>query len=467
MNPFLNPFTGFPFLRDFITDPRRLQRLTPEKLNRYRNKSFRKALAYAWTVPVYREKYQNHGITPDTISNLDEIDKLPLITKRELLENYPDKVVPLRYKKEKAQMISTSGSSGKILTFYSDFLTMSKAATISIRELQTYGLQWNASKIAYVINFNTYQVNEAINQGLVTHARTLSLLSNHLQMNPFQPIPELLSRLDEFEPEAIVSYPATFQNLAYLKSKGYGPHVKPKILIVGGYVLDPYIRNYVEQAFNCKMVNVYGSAESGGDITFECLCGTWHIHQDLYNVEAVDKNMQPVESGKKGRIIVTRLFGRGTPFIRYTGMDDLIIIEPTHECECGLTTPSIKSVVGRIGSTIVLPDGRIYPSASFSIMSSILNDLKTNKVRQFQIVQKTLDEIEISLVFDDENRNSEPSVDDIIKAMETAYIKMVGSAVTITVREKKEIASEEGKPFAFVISNVNRDKIEEMLDSLE
>ena len=467
MNPFLNPFTGFPFLRDFITDPDRLRRLSPKKLDNYRNKAFRKAMMYSWTVPIYQQKYQNQGITPKMISRVEDIHRLPFISKKELLDNFPDNVVPSRYDKRKAQMICTSGSSGKILSFYSDFLTMCKAATISIRELQAYGLHWNISKIAHLINFNSYQVNEAINRGLVSYARTFSLLQNHLQMNPFQPIPELLSRLDEFEPEAIVSYPATFQNLAYLKLKGYGPHVKPKILIVGGYVLDPYIRNYVEQAFNCKMVNVYGSAESGGDITFECLCGTWHIHQDLYNVEAVDKNMQPVESGKKGRIIVTRLFGRGTPFIRYTGMDDLIIIEPTHECECGLTTPSIKSVVGRIGSTIVLPDGRIYPSASFSIMSSILNDLKTNKVRQFQIVQQTLDEIEISLVFDDENRNSEPSVDDIIKAMETAYIKMVGSAVTITVREKKEIASEEGKPFAFVISNVNRDKIEEMLDSLE
>jgi len=396
-------------------------------------------MMYSWTVPIYQQKYQNQGITPKMISRVEDIHRLPFISKKELLDNFPDNVVPSRYDKRKAQMICTSGSSGKILSFYSDFLTMCKAATISIRELQAYGLHWNISKIAHLINFNSYQVNEAINRGLVSYARTFSLLQNHLQMNPFQPIPELLKRLDEFRPDAIVSYPVTFQNLAYLKMKGYGINVKPRIIIVGGYVLDPYIREYVEQAFGCKMVNVYGSAESGGDISFECLKGTWHINHDFYHIESVNKNMEAVEPGKKGRIIVTRLFGRGTPFIRYSGMDDLITLGPTHECECGLNTPSIKSVEGRIGSTIVLPDGRIYPSASFSIISTILNDLKTNKVRQFQIIQKNLDEIEISLVFDDENRNATPSVDCIIEKVEAAYIKIVGPLVKIIVKEKKEI----------------------------
>ncbi len=467
MNPFLNPFTGFPFLRDFLTDPARLRRLSQRKLDEYRNKAFRKAVVYAWNVPVYREKYRNQGITPDMIFEVEDIQRLPFITKKELLDNFPDNVVPLGYDKRKAQMICTSGSSGKILTFYSDFLTISKAVTISIRELQAYGLHWNTSRIAHIINFNPYQVNEAINQGFVSHARTFSLLQNHLQLNPFQPIPELMKQLDDFKPDAIVSYPVTFQHLAYLKMKGNGTHVKPRILFVGGYVLDPYIRDYVEQAFGCKMVNVYGSAESGGDISFECLKGTWHINHDFYHIESVNKDLEAVEPGKKGRIIVTRLFGRGTPMIRYTGMDDLITLEPVHECECGLCTPSIKGVEGRIDSTIVLPDGRMYPSASFSIMSTILNDLKTNKVRQFQIVQKQLNEIEISLVFDDEQRNTAPSVDRIIETVEAAYVKMVGPLVKIIVKEKKEITSEEGKPSPFVVSYVPRDKIQEMLDQLD
>jgi len=46
MNPFLNPITGLPFLKNYIFDPGRLERLSPEKMKKYRNKVLRKAVRY-------------------------------------------------------------------------------------------------------------------------------------------------------------------------------------------------------------------------------------------------------------------------------------------------------------------------------------------------------------------------------------------------------------------------------------
>jgi len=66
--------------------------------------------------------------------------------------------------------------------------------------------------------------------------------------------------------------------------------------------------------------------------------------------------MDVVDFGKKGHIVLTRMLGRGTPFIRYTEMDDWATI--LQECECVLRTPIIKGgVEGRMSTSVILPDG--------------------------------------------------------------------------------------------------------------
>ena len=51
MNPFLNPFIPIPFIKNYILDPGRIERLGAEKLERYQNKALRKMVFYAYTVP--------------------------------------------------------------------------------------------------------------------------------------------------------------------------------------------------------------------------------------------------------------------------------------------------------------------------------------------------------------------------------------------------------------------------------
>jgi phenylacetate-coenzyme A ligase PaaK-like adenylate-forming protein len=255
--------------------------------------------------------------------------------------------------------------------------------------------------------------------------------------------------------DIIYTYPIALQHLAYFKRKGYADKINPKLLEVGGYSMDEYTRNYISDAFNCPVVNVYQSVESASDIAFECLCGTWHINNDFYFVETVNDKNEVVGPDEKGHIVLTRLFGKGTPIVRYTGMDDWVTIIDDHECECGLRTPILKNgVEGRISARIVLPDGRVYPAASFAIISLVLNELNTYKVRQFQIVQNKIDEIEIKLVIDNDLRDKGPSVELIFEKIKEAYKELAGPEVKIKVVEVKEIKSPPGKPLPLVISKV-------------
>jgi phenylacetate-coenzyme A ligase PaaK-like adenylate-forming protein len=82
MNPFLNPLTGLPFIKNIIFDPGRLHRLNHKQMERYRDKVLRKTVKYAYTVPLYNKKYKDAGVHPDDIKGIENIIKLPFVTKK-------------------------------------------------------------------------------------------------------------------------------------------------------------------------------------------------------------------------------------------------------------------------------------------------------------------------------------------------------------------------------------------------
>ncbi len=351
--------------------------------------------------------------------------------------------------------LNTSGSTGKPVQFYTDFATLSMAAGSFLRELRVYGLDWRRARSAHIGNFTPGKADEVFQRGFSERIRIVNTQKNMLMANTFEPMKELLGKLDVFRPDALILYPVTFQHLAHLKKRGFGEHVRPKVLMCGGYVLDEYTRRYVEDAFGCRMVNVYGAAESGADIAFECLEGTWHVNHDLFQVEVMDEHQRLVPEGVTGHLVMTRLFGSGTPFIRYTGIDDWVAVQGETSCACGLRTPTLKhGVAGRASTYVVLPDGRVFPAASFAILNYALRDLKTFKVKQYQIVQEKVDEVDVRLVIDEELRNVGPSVEVILQKVREAYEAKVGPGVHVTVHEVAEIPSEKGKPAPLVISKV-------------
>lgn len=455
MNPFLNPITGLPFLKNYIFNPGRLKRCNYKQIKKYRDKAFRKVIKYAYTIPIYHKKYKEANVHPDDIKTVNDVVKLPFISKKELIDNFPDGIIPVNYKKEKGFIATTGGSSGKPISLYFDFDTLSKSLFFMLRKGIIYN--FNPMKVRLVI-IGTYasgRIDRVFEDAISQHTRFARKTDYSLSLNAYDPLKNIVKKLNDFKPDIILSYPVTLQQLGYFKKKGYGKNINPRLIFSGGYSLDNYTKKYVEEAFDCRIFNLYQSVESIGDIAFECFEGTWHVNHDFYHLEAVDENMSLVNSGVRGHIILTRLFGKGTPIIRYSGMDDWITLLPYYECDCGLSTPIIKNgVEGRISAQIFLPDGRVYPAASFESVSLVLNALKTSKIIQFQTVQNKIDDIEILIVIDNDLRDVGPSIDFIFKKIKEAYEKKCGPNVKITVKEVKEIKSAKGKPLPLAISKV-------------
>ena len=457
MNPLLNPKILFPFVKNYIFDSGRLINSTPEQIQRYKDKAFRHMVKFAYTVPLYHDKYKKAGVHPSYIRGIKDILKLPFISKDDIKQNFPDRIVPTNFNKNKGYIICTGGTTGKPVCLYTNFLTISRGLSLTIRELKLLKTIPKNVKAVHIGNFNQYRIDMVARDHFYKHLKLFYSGKNLLNIDVNTPILEMIQKLEKFNPDLIISYPAIFQHLAFFRRKGKGENIKPKICWTGGAMLDDYTRKYVEEAFGTRFLNIYPSVEAGGDIAFECLKGKWHVHDDFYHLETMDENGEILEPGKRGHLVMTRLWGYATPIIRYTGMDDWVKILQDVKCDCGLCSTVIENgVEGRLRANIVLPGGKVFPPGAFCFIEPVVSKYKTYKIKKYQIVQEKIDEIDVLLVIDEDLRNVGPSVETIMKEIKAIYKQKTGSNVKINVREVKEIKPEKGstKPPPIVVSHV-------------
>ena len=245
MNPFINPMTCLPFLKNYIIEPNRLIKNDKKRIKKYRDKAFKRIVKYAYTVPIYHKKYKNAGVHPDDINGIDDAHKLPFITKKDLMKSYPIGITSTNYKKRSELLASTSGSTGKPIFFYVDFSALSKAVLLQLRLFHSFNIDWKKTKYVSVGNLSEATADRVFKEGFLD--KLPDFLSKNLvsNINAFGNIKHLINELNSHRPDIIMSYPATFQQLAYFKKKNYLDNLNPKLIIASGSCLDDYAREYI------------------------------------------------------------------------------------------------------------------------------------------------------------------------------------------------------------------------------
>ena len=452
----VNPFFLLRIVSIYLSDVNRLWHIDFDKLKKYQDKSFSNVVKYAYTVPMYYKKYKEHGIHPRDITKIDDIKKLPLISKDDLRKNYPDNIVPNGFNKNQGFRISTSGSTGKPVFVYYDIFSAIKSLMAFVRELKAYGGIWNKSKVAMVVDTSVGSFENAIFKSSASPFIKKFISLNNIKFIDIGEKPEdVIKKVDEFKPDFLGSDPNMLLKLSYLKNHGFGKNIKPIHVFSGGAMLDGYTRSYVENAFGTKVFDTYGTTEAG-PIAFECIkSGYYHVHSDFVYLEVLDKEGQDVGYDESGKIVTTKLFIGGTPIIRYTGFDDFVKIVDK-KTSCGINSQIIKQIEGRYTDLFVLPDGHILsPLTVTGIPAKIMDDFQTYKIKQFQIIQNKIDEIEILVVIDERLRNVGPSVKNILNELKVRFSKNIGHGVNILVHEVDSIEKEGSQEyFKVVISKV-------------
>ena len=157
------------------------------------------------------------------------------------------------------------------------------------------------------------------------------------------PTKELIRRLEAINPTSIATYPTAAALLACEKQAGR-LSIRPRVIWVGGENLSSAMRAYIEEVFDCPVIESYGASEFL-TISTACRHGRMHVNADWVIVEAVDGDGRPVPDGTAGQTtLVTNLANFVQPVIRYDLGDRTTI---SHErCACGSPLPTI-SVHGR------------------------------------------------------------------------------------------------------------------------
>ncbi len=194
----------------------------------------------------------------------------------------------------------------------------------------------------------------------------------------------------------------------------------------------------LEKQFGVPVVNEYGASELDL-IAFQNPNGEWQINSETLYVEILDENNTVLPNGKEGRIVITSLYNKAHPFIRYDIGDVGILDERST-----LKKPILKKLIGRTNDIAVLPSGKKSPGLTFYyVTKSIIED--DGNVKEFIIKQTKIDTFDIEYV--SEVELTKIQIQNIEKAI-TTYLE---SGLTFSFTRKKKLErSKSGKLKQFV-----------------
>lgn len=312
----------------------------------------------------YKKSFDAAGIKPSDIQSLEDIKKLPIITKKELLNCNKEIHANLKFKKH--FLANTSGTSGESLKFNREELADSFNRASIKRGYSWHNVKpWELNGYFWGYNFSEKEAAKI---------RMLDRLQNRF-------------RIFNYSKESIDFFIRKLKKAKYLH--GYSSMVYETAKIINSQNLEKptnlkmvkgtsekIFESYqeeIQKAFGQRMISEYGAAETG-IIAFECPKGNMHLNMEGVIVEEIDQE-----------IVVTNLQMHAFPIIRYQLGDYIKLAPKTAICDCGMQHLIIEEVTGRIGQT-VYGKNNAYPSLYFYYIFKNLAS-KQMLLLTYQVVQ--------------------------------------------------------------------------------
>lgn len=316
--------------------------------------------------------------------------EVPIISKKDFRKPLHQMISP-KIKKKDLFISKTSGSTGMPMHFAKDKFCHSMSWAQILYKYSCHGINGGDIQARFygmpVDGISFYK--ERLKDFLSGRRR---FAVNDLSDNILQKWVNIFAK-DKFS--YIYGYTNSIKVFAqYLSKKGiYLKNICPslKCCIITSEVCTPADEKLFKDVLLLPVINEYGASETGV-IAFPDQNYEWKISDEDLMVEILDENGKQVENGKDGRVVVTSLYNKAMPFIRYE-IGDVASINRT------LYGNTLLKLQGRLTDTLRLPSGRIMPGATLYIASKFIYD-KLPGLREFNIKQSSLNVIEYDLVVD-------------------------------------------------------------------
>ncbi len=338
------------FNKEIETMPReQLKRLQSEKLVR----QVRHVYDH---VPYYRALMDESGVSPDDVKGVDDLYKLPFISKSDLRETYPYGMlaVPLA---DCVRIQSTSGTTGKrVIAYYTqhDIDLWEECCARAI--VAAGGTKDDVVQVCY--GYGLFTGGPGLNGG--SHkvgSLTLPMSSGNTERQ-IQFMMDLKATILCCTP----SYAAYIGES--LKERGYKP--EDNCLKAGIFGAEPWteeMRRDIQKSLGIKAYDIYGLTEtSGPGVAFEC-CEQhgMHINEDHFIAEIIDPDTGEVlPEGEKGELVFTSIDKEAFPLLRYRTRD--ICVLTSEKCACGRTHIRMSKPMGRSDDMLIIRGVNVFPS---------------------------------------------------------------------------------------------------------
>ena len=349
------------------------------------------------TSPFHRRRMEEVGLSPALIRTPEDWRKIPLLTRENWQMAGPElySTAPPPQHGQTSQLF-TSGSTGKPVMVITNALTQLFWNAFTVRDHLWHRRNF-AGKLAALrfVSGNACDPPHGRvgpNWGPATAGvtKTGPSATLHIKAGIDEQVPWLLQQ----DPDYLITYPSNVYALArYAEDHGTCfPNLKE--IRTFGEILEPHVREVVRRVLGIGIVDMYSSQEVGY-IALQCPDHEhYHVQSENVLLEVIDAEGEPCKPGEIGKIVVTALHNFSTPIIRYQIGDYAEVGEP---CPCGRGLPVLNRVVGRQRNMLVLPNGDLrWPS--IEVESAAEGEQEVPPIQQFQVIQRSLEEIEAILV---------------------------------------------------------------------
>jgi phenylacetate-CoA ligase len=381
---------------------RRRDRWTRAELVQYQARSLATLRAHAYARSPF---YQRHhaGLAGEPL------ERLPILTKTDLMAHWDDVVTdrslrlddvrrfvetlatPFLFRGEYV-VSTTSGSTGLkgVFAFGRDEW---------LRGLASHGraTDWAGAGIGLLHRLRMAIVSSRKPwcKSLLVGASVDSPLIPTMRLDSTDPLLGNVERLNAFRPQILVAHAETAKALAQRQVEG-DLRIAPRMVFASSEVLTSPSRRAIVDAWGTEPFNAYAATETAL-MAADCQLHRMHVCEDLVIAEVVDRHNRPVSPGTYGeKLLVSVLFSRTIPLIRYEISDSVALADPAERCECGKPFRLLVGIRGRMEDTMHLAgDG----GTAVPIPPDVFHDvLEPAPIGGWQVVQGSATGIVVRVV---------------------------------------------------------------------
>jgi phenylacetate-CoA ligase len=379
--------------------------------------------AYRNTV-LYHRKFKRAGIHPSDIQSLRDLRKIPLTTKDEMRKT--EEAMARGYSLKNCSVHTTTGSTGKKLKIFYNKDASDLYSALNFRRAVSVGMRlWHVYCPVSNVEGDEPRLS------LAEFSRVIPIPGDLNEK-------AIVALLDKIRPDVLGGHPIT----VFLVAREVGKQqldLPLKSVHIGGELSIPEERRLIEDVFNCKTFNKYGSMELR-HIAWECSHHGMHMDADNNILEFI-KDGEPVAPGEPGEIVGTNLWNRAMPFIRYRQND---IASPSDEiCTCGRGLPLLSLLQGRRDDFIIAEGEFIPPNRTVPIFFPL------HEIDAFQMIQESLTTLRIKIV------KGKGFTDETSRVLTRKVRGVVGDSMEIIIEDCETI--QEDTNYRAVISKVKKD----------